>query len=123
MIRRPPSSTRTDTLFPYTTFFRSAGERPAAQALPAGQLRRRPGRPAGRPYLSLRLPRRRAGDAVRGCRREWSFRGDPGKGAAPDADPRRSEEHTSELQSLMRISYAVFCLKKKKQDKTELTQN
>src|SRR3546814_7664763 len=80
MIRRPPRSTRTDTLFPYTTLFRS----------PA---RHRPSPPAGR-----------HGPASR-CRRAPSTR-------------RRSEEHTSELQSLMRISYAVFCLKKKKPKKT-----
>src|SRR3546814_4219800 len=78
MIRRPPRSTRTDTLFPYTTLFRS-----------------------------------------------WPHRGQPGLPGAPARHPRplpaqhptrcglnRSEEHTSELQSLMRISYAVFCLKK-----------
>src|SRR3546814_3013591 len=82
MIRRPPRSTRTDTLFPYTTLFRS--RRPAAACVPA---------PAGAPLR----PRRRGSDAV-----------------APVPPPRcgRSEEHTSELQSLMRISYAVFCLKK-----------
>src|SRR3546814_5188990 len=81
MIRRPPRSTRTDTLFPYTTLFRS---RCAARA-PAG----RTGRDrAGRCAASQT-------DICRGY-------GD------------RSEEHTSELQSLMRISYAVFCLKKKK---------
>src|SRR3546814_6457863 len=74
MIRRPPRSTRTDTLFPYTTLFRSPGTVPATS-------RRR---------CSTR-PRRSAG---------WTYS--------------RSEEHTSELQSLMRISYAVFCLKKKK---------
>src|SRR3546814_10714205 len=93
MIRRPPRSTRTDTLFPYTTLFRS---------------------------LHRRASRR--GDAV--------LRGDPvpngfsiaarsGSGLRDVASSaalghgRRSEEHTSELQSLMRISYAVFCLKKK----------
>src|SRR3546814_9736427 len=86
MIRRPPGSTRTDTLFPYTTLFRSdpGACRPRAAGPPA-----RP--PGGRD----RLERGRAG----------------GGGA-------RSEEHTSELQSLMRISYAVFCLKKKKQSVT-----
>src|SRR3546814_7959922 len=78
MLRRPPRSTRTDTLFPYTTLFRS-------------RLRRRPG---GRPDVRA-LPR-----AERRQRAAVSPR-------------RRSEEHTSELQSLMRISYAVFCLKKK----------
>src|SRR3546814_13269587 len=72
MIRRPPRSTRTDTLFPYTTLFRSP--------MP--------------PPPTIR----------------WSIRRLP---TAPRADPVRSEEHTSELQSLMRISYAVFCLKKK----------
>src|SRR3546814_6655325 len=79
MIRRPPRSTRTDTLFPYTTLFRSP-------------LRRRPrtcNYPCGAGF------------------------GKPWPGARPVA-PSRSEEHTSELQSLMRISYAVFCLKKKK---------
>src|SRR3546814_6504282 len=87
MIRRPPRSTRTDTLFPYTTLFRSHGGRGA---------RRRPG-------------------GGRGCPRPGARHGEVqaaphGPGAAL---PARSEEHTSELQSLMRISYAVFCLKKK----------
>src|SRR3546814_3424441 len=98
MSRRPPRSTRTDTLFPYTTLFRSRRDRLdfAAVRQPAFLL-------AGRAFL-------------------WDL-------FDPPADPpalggggdravrhraRRSEEHTSELQSLMRISYAVFCLKKKK---------
>src|SRR3546814_13967522 len=73
MIRRPPRSTRTDTLFPYTTLFRSSSFRPG------------------------------------GMRTTWSA-------ASPTRQTlARSEEHTSELQSLMRISYAVFCLKEKKQ--------
>src|SRR3546814_4433633 len=80
MIRRPPRSTRTDTLFPYTTLFRSRGRSPAGQ---------------------------RNVD-----RRTLGHRRSPSPTEAPPA--RRSEEHTSELQSLMRISYAVFCLKKKK---------
>src|SRR3546814_3933296 len=71
MIRRPPRSTRTDTLFPYTTLFRSADQ---------SRARRRRWRP------------------------EWPWR---------SRRSSRSEEHTSELQSLMRTSYAVFCLKKK----------
>src|SRR3546814_10285962 len=92
MIRRPPRSTRTDTLFPYTTLFRSAG----AGAAPGGDGRSAPG---GRRALDQGRARgiaveRDAGSAARCCN--------------------RSEEHTSELQSLMRISYAVFCLKKKK---------
>src|SRR3546814_20037596 len=78
MIRRPPRSTRTDTLFPYTTLFRSPRRRAPRLWAPAA---------------------RRAARALRQRRHtRW-----------------RSEEHTSELQSLMRISYAVFCLKKKKQ--------
>src|SRR3546814_4253678 len=86
MIRRPPRSTLTDTLFPFTTLFRSPSpHRTAAE----------PGCWSGVPAS---LPH--AGSPA-GCRRSSGFR-------------RRSEEHTSELQSLMRISYAVFCLKKKK---------
>src|SRR3546814_12907997 len=86
MIRRPPRSTRTDTLFPYTTLFRSVRE-PQPQER---QLQRRP-----------------VAEGVRGGREDRRRFRHPG--IAGD----RSEEHTSELQSLMRISYAVFCLKKK----------
>src|SRR3546814_7119786 len=74
MIRRPPRSTRTDTLFPYTTLFRSPGGDAAVVRVHGSQ-----------------------------------------KGIAISTD--RSEEHTSELQSLMRLSYAVFCLKKKKKNR------
>src|SRR3546814_10210531 len=81
MIRRPPRSTRTDTLFPYTTLFRS--DRPAAD--------------------------------------EESAAAHPGDDAGIAVHP-RSDEHTSELQSLMRISYAVFCLKKQKQQVPTQTQ-
>src|SRR3546814_7610586 len=101
MIRRPPRSTRTDTLFPYTTLFRS---------------------------ISLELAERMAtlqSDAFREAGGEFNL-GSPKQlgvilyeqlklpvlGKTPKGEP-RSEEHTSELQSLMRISYAVFCLKKK----------
>src|SRR3546814_1555921 len=94
MIRRPPRSTRTDTLFPYTTLFRSAQARSrecrACHSLP-------PPRGSARPPHASRRHIRRA-SARRPRQRRM----------------RRSEEHTSELQSLMRISYAVFCLKKKK---------
>src|SRR3546814_1408391 len=79
MIRRPPRSTRTDTLFPYTTLFRSARVWITAMQVCSAPK----ARPASPPECST--------------------------------TPKRSEEHTSELQSLMRISYAVFCLKKKKQ--------
>src|SRR3546814_10864038 len=92
MIRRPPRSTRTDTLFPYTTLFRSCSKRrfprlslcPCRHPRPAGQIL-----PPMRPAKRVLCPRDRAGEGG------------------------RSEEHTSELQSLIRISYAVFCLKKK----------
>src|SRR3546814_3684577 len=94
MIRRPPRSTRTDTLFPYTTLFRSA----RLFALDgAGGHRRGQRRDArrGAPSRRRQLRPRRVRD--HGALRPQG----------------RSEEHTSELQSLMRISYAVFCLKKK----------
>src|SRR3546814_2090713 len=99
MIRRPPRSTRTDTLFPYTTLFRSAG-RPS----PGSSVRTWP--PPG---------------SRRGRRREGSVAAPPGAGGRHErrrGRGRRSEEHTSELQSLMRISYAVFCLKKQTKDTT-----
>src|SRR3546814_1611434 len=91
MIRRPPRSTRTDTLFPYTTLFRSssAGDAPICSAR----------------YVTTV------------------------SGNSPAPRPKRpvvryrSEEHTSELQSLMRISYAVFCLKKKKKKNYNINSN
>src|SRR3546814_9704154 len=99
MIRRPPRSTRTDTLFPYTTLFRSVLRRDRRQArlfAPAGKGRLFPD--AGHHHRTRGRRRLRNRRAVHHAAK--------GKG--------RSEEHTSELQSLMRISYAVFCLKKKK---------
>src|SRR3546814_12658717 len=92
MIRRPPRSTRTDTLFPYTTLFRSlraifsgfVTALVAAAMLPA-------------------IPTARAQVITNTASAQW-----------------RSEEHTSELQSLMRISYAVFCLKKKKNKQSKI---
>src|SRR3546814_1372358 len=100
MIRRPPRSTRTDTLFPYTTLFRSQaqGWSCATKRIVTNGLFRIPNLLLGATLLSV---------------------------------DRRSEEHTSELQSLMRISYAVFCLKKKKnmkrkeeaQARRKVTQN
>src|SRR3546814_7074278 len=106
MIPRPPRSTRTDTLFPYTTLFRSHWPLPrrgrrlvsATPARPRGRLSGHYGRTnrrrglQGRGYSDALYELRHAG---------WHQGG------------HRSEEHTSELQSLMRISYAVFCLKKK----------
>src|SRR3546814_7851392 len=101
MIRRPPRSTRTDTLFPYTTLFRSR------TVLRQAQHERREG---------ISAPPREPNAFLPPGRRVQSLRAG-GEDFAPrfgDADAVRSEEHTSELQSLMRISYAVFCLKKKK---------
>src|SRR3546814_4383937 len=106
MIRRPPRSTRTDTLFPYTTLFRSdRGEGEAHQG-PVRRYRSTAslyGRGTGADAVGLGLP------ATDVC--AWALR-------RSCAWP-RSEEHTSELQSLMRISYAVFCLKKKKNTKQQ----
>src|SRR3546814_9800355 len=106
MIRRPPRSTRTDTLFPYTTLFRSDPQALAvrARALRVGREQRR--------LHPIGLGEERA-DRVEQAgvgRRVAAHR-------PPDRRLVRSEEHTSELQSLMRISYAVFCLKKKKNNR------
>src|SRR3546814_10810244 len=92
MIRRPPRSTRTDTLFPYTTLFRSTASSTGGCS-GCGRSRR---------------PRNGRGSARR-------------RGIGRRSRRARSEEHTSELQSLMRISYAVFCLKKKKKQQQNLT--
>src|SRR3546814_19884294 len=106
MHRRPPRSTRTDTLFPYTTLFRSDPSGPAWEA-----------------YLAL------VSSGVSAQRQVWMHGDTPPEALAAMKEATacvvereefyqqgRSEEHTSELQSLMRISYAVFCLKKKKQN-------
>src|SRR3546814_10795744 len=101
MIRRPPRSTRTDTLFPYTTLFRSwrwlidTIDIDCHRVLTA--------------WITI------------GCSDSTDIRGRI-IGLPVDDQP-RSEEHTSELQSLMRISYAVFCLKKKKYNKNTITNN
>src|SRR3546814_3609270 len=111
MIRRPPRSTRTDTLFPYTTLFRSGRARrgraeQAAQGARQGETGQSGGRHDGRYPGETEDDRGGMGGALRP------------RGALPHLSPAsRSEEHTSELQSLMRISYAVFCLKKKKTHK------
>src|SRR3546814_9300089 len=108
MIRRPPRSTRTDTLLPYSTLFRShrcrarrAGRPPSARALGAG------------PRVRLRC-RQVRGAAAAACPRDRH----PESRRPFAGGERRSEEHTSELQSLMRTSYAVFCLKKKQNNHT-----
>src|SRR3546814_8088213 len=131
MIRRPPRSTLTDTLFPYTTLFRSKPRRrQIARLHPARPRRRARGNRQRRTLSRARgagIDDRRGDRYQRGklcpiagssrClaraprpkRSRWTWRRSPRL-----TRRRRSEEHTSELQSLMRISYAVFCLKKKK---------
>src|SRR3546814_1684643 len=110
MIRRPPGSTRTDPLFPHTTLFRSPAHRSSA--------------PAGRRSACG------CGDSCKApdkwCRTRCRENHRPPRLPAIDREccscglwPGRSEEHTSELQSLMRISYAVFCLKKKNKKDTQ----
>src|SRR3546814_10913702 len=101
MLRRPPRSTRTDTLFPYTTLFRSNQSSEGRVAEQAGEIKA---------TLIKRRERRqlaqgRCADAAAYIEVREDFEHRPWT--------KRSEEHTSELQSLMRISYAVFCLKKK----------
>src|SRR3546814_9009523 len=116
MIRRPPISTRTDTLFPYTTLFRSSSPQGGPWPAIARGLRVLARGGGSRPALRMRV-----------LSPDQSFHRARGAGVAlardaPGAERRaagfdrqlRSEEHTSELQSLMRISYAGFCLKQKK---------
>src|SRR3546814_4084300 len=125
MIRRPPRSTRTDTLFPYTTLFRSrlatsilavlrsgGAYLPLSPELPSERVRFILADSGARHVVSMpelvpELPADAALDIIPADDADGS--------RAPDGDDAsgRSEEHTSELQSLMRISYAVFCLKKK----------
>src|SRR3546814_2690100 len=110
MIRRPPSCTRTDTLFPYTTLFRSRTDR-SARRLARPEFEHLPEQHQHRDDRGgLEIDRDRAVGRAKGGRED--LRGDRRDHAVAPRDP-RSEEHTSELQSLMRISYAVFCLKKK----------
>src|SRR3546814_3221881 len=127
MLRRPPRSTRTDTLFPYTTLFRSSfGSTFPTPAL-ASHIRH-----VGHTSLSSS---QHAWSRV-WCCRSWGVRngyspfcssglqtGDngPSGNRCTENPGYRSEEHTSELQSLMRISYAVFCLKKKKYNTKRIT--
>src|SRR3546814_1381120 len=100
MIRRPPRSTRTDTLFPYTTLFRSIAQKIATRFAD-------PERQRDLGELKLKIS-----GCIKAC-------GHHHAGHIGILGVDRSEEHTSELQSLMRISYAVFCLKKKKNKKEQ----
>src|SRR3546814_6089796 len=112
MIRRPPRSTLTDTLFPSTTPFRSL-DRLGTDVPDRGGARLQLF-----DHLLRRLAHRHAGGEGDAAAAGQERIGDRG-GIADDRAHPRSEEHTSELQSLMRISYAVFCLKKKKQRKNK----
>src|SRR3546814_8227727 len=113
MIRRPPRSTRTDTLFPYTTLFRSADD---LEAL---------GQPLGCDRRAAVEDRAELAQVDRLGLHHVDEHVDHGGHEQQEGDAvtlqLRSEEHTSELQSLMRISYAVFCLKKKTQEPSKQT--
>src|SRR3546814_13249539 len=112
MITRPPRSTRTNTLFPDTALFRS---RPAGRRLCRVRHRRTFRRPP--PTAPGQPLRQRPSPALRRDLLAGHQPPEPGGGRRVRGRPRRrSEEHTSELQSLMRISYAVFCLKKKRKN-------
>src|SRR3546814_2067723 len=110
MIRRPPRSTRTDTLFPYTTLFRSRSWSPQIDCCSRHHSRRLSGSVARSRRYCYAFPRRKSpllddfNHVVHRLDHPANFGG----------VLMRSEEHTSELQSLMRISYAVFCLQKKR---------
>src|SRR3546814_3094322 len=114
MIRRPPRSTRTDTLFPYTTLFRSLRNETLDRMANITQM-------VARACLFDTTHHRLVGDVHQApsLERNVAHQIHPARVAMPAVQNGghvdRSEEHTSELQSLMRISYAVFCLKKKKQ--------
>src|SRR3546814_6327953 len=99
MIRRPPRSTRTDTLFPYTTLFRSSPYRAASRSASPRRIT------LASAHVDVAPEAHGRGAGIEPPRRH--------------DEHARSEEHTSELQSLMRISYAVFCLKKKKHKQTK----
>src|SRR3546814_10130877 len=119
MIRRPPRSTRTDALFPYTTLFRSHPSCHCCNAAPrstsAGRLDRN--RPRRKCHSSLDSIPASCSDTSTSRNRMAE-----GRPTRSRMNPIRSEEHTSELQSLMRISYAVFCLKKKNKQQQSCTQ-
>src|SRR3546814_5186685 len=113
---RPPRSTRTDTLLPYTTLVRSTSVQRRSTGFPQGSSPLVPSRAGAVAQLPV-------GTAAKLCylrshRRTHTTQASPPHGFLTGIS--RSEEHTSELQSLMRISYAVFCLKKKKKPKAKL---
>src|SRR3546814_9403536 len=129
MLRLPPRSTRTDTLFPSTTLFRSPSSRELAVSVGVNR------KTIVLVYEELKAQGWIEATSTRGTRVAAALPEQlpdqmverSGPGEHPDfeflrADIRRSEEHTSELQSLMRISYAVFCLKKTKKTKAHITR-
>src|SRR3546814_8849812 len=118
MLRRPPLATRTDTLFPFTTLFRSGGDGGCAQRFGS----RVPVRAAARERIGARGGGGNLGAGARdryGCACGGAWRRHDRRHRGRDRHRLRSEEHTSELQSLVRISYAVFCVKKKNTQNTE----
>src|SRR3546814_958164 len=120
MIRRPPRSTRTDTLFPYTTLFRSYLERRryllhharCGKQRDNAENHQRPRDQGGR-HRDHEVDEVVEGEGLQKIRHQ----------ERRQHENQRSEEHTSELQSLMRISYAVFCLKKKQETKQKKHNN
>src|SRR3546814_4764208 len=139
MIRRPPRSTRTDTLFPYTTLFRSCDGFPVPVDCQRARCTHDDDGCAGYiadSYCAYESPRLPGGDRLSGAMLVGAGSGRtchahgrcPGRCRGPATyrvrypGVGRSEEHTSELQSLMRISYAVFCLKKKKDNTSQTTE-
>src|SRR3546814_6824514 len=121
MIRRPPRSTRTDTLFPYTTLFRPCpAPTPTRPRRWARSCARRAFRSSPTSISTTSAPSKPPTPAPHACASTPAISDRPSASARSCARQRRterSEEHTSELQSLMRIPYAVFCLKKKKNKK------
>src|SRR3546814_2280860 len=119
MIRRPPRSTRTDTLFPYTTLFRSLQRRCMAEesrgtgACTVSASKEDSDDVAGSGFGKRHLFCQTVDGSTKAANNSNRLIGDRGTEFVRNGYRIRSEEHTSELQSLMRISYAVFCLKKK----------
>src|SRR3546814_10636851 len=125
MIRRPPRSTRTDTLFPYTTLFRSAVPYAIESIEAAYYANLRNGEvKVDTVTLTPSLADRKIRKTINIPPSDPLSQGEPHIFREADnvVSPFRSEEHTSELQSLMRISYAVFCLKKNKKKQKYITQ-
>src|SRR3546814_6586480 len=114
MIRPPPISTRTHTLFPYTTLFRSGG---GSYTVKPGDSLNRIAKATGVSVGALKQANGLTAEAIRVGQKLTL------PGAAGAATDQRTEEHTSELQSLMRISYTVFCLKKKNKQSSHNTKN